>query len=215
LLSRFRLQENDVRDICFILRQNMIIYLVGISCVGKSTIGNLLAKKLNYTFFDLDLEVEKYYQKAIEIIQDECITMNEYRQKASMVLDKFLSKNGNFVISGTPSGLKYSYFQVYKRHKKIKDLYSIVIVDKAENILNRLTFYDKDSKPMEVILDKTKKKRYLIEIKRDYNFFRLSYKRADLQLNIENVPLEEIPDLIIQKLNKIIGLPAANSVSQS
>ena len=41
----------------------MIIYLVGISCVGKTTIGRMLAKKKNYSFFDLDEEIEKYYQK--------------------------------------------------------------------------------------------------------------------------------------------------------
>ena len=58
----------------------MIIYLVGISCVGKTTIGRLLAEKMNYSFYDLDDEIEKYYQKPIERIQDECLIMNEYRE---------------------------------------------------------------------------------------------------------------------------------------
>ena len=50
----------------------MIIYIVGISCVGKTTIGRMLAEKINYSFFDLDDEIESYYQKPIERIQDEC-----------------------------------------------------------------------------------------------------------------------------------------------
>ena len=57
----------------------MIIYLVGISCVGKTTIGRMLAEKINYSFFDLDEEIEKYYQKPIERMQDEWLKMNGYR----------------------------------------------------------------------------------------------------------------------------------------
>ena len=87
----------------------MIIYLVGISCVGKTTIGRMLAEKINYSFYDLDEEIEKYYQKTIERIQDECLTMNGYREKASTVLDKLFSETVDSVISGTPSGVKYSY----------------------------------------------------------------------------------------------------------
>ena len=87
----------------------MIIYLVGISCVGKTTIGRMLAEKINYSFYDLDEEIEKYYQKTIERIQDECLTMNGYREKARTVLDKLFSETVDSVISGTPSGVKYSY----------------------------------------------------------------------------------------------------------
>jgi len=89
----------------------MIIYLVGISCIGKTTIGKMLADRIGYSFFDLDYEIQNYYKKPIERIQDECLTMNEYREKASVVLDKILSKNIDSIISGTPSGLKKTYGQ--------------------------------------------------------------------------------------------------------
>jgi len=32
----------------------MIIYVVGMACVGKTTIGRMLAERLGYTFFDLE-----------------------------------------------------------------------------------------------------------------------------------------------------------------
>ena len=38
----------------------MKILLFGVSCVGKSTVGEILAKKLGYKYFDLDDEVKKY-----------------------------------------------------------------------------------------------------------------------------------------------------------
>lgn len=96
----------------------MRIYIVGISCVGKTTIGKLLAEYLKFSFYDLDIEVEKYYKKALERIQNECLTMNGFREKASKVLDLLLSKNENSVISGPPSGLRDLYLQIYKKQKK-------------------------------------------------------------------------------------------------
>lgn len=178
----------------------MIIYLVGVSCVGKTTIGKMLAEKIGYSFFDLDEEIQNYYKKPIERIQNECFSINEYREKASIVLDKLFYQNINSVISGTPSGLKFSYLQVYKKHKVNKDLYSIYINDSLENVLNRLTFYDKDSNPINERLDETKKKRYLKKIKANYNYFKDSYKRADFRINIDNEKLEKIPEMIIEKI---------------
>jgi shikimate kinase len=187
----------------------MIIYLIGISCVGKTTIGKMLAEKIGYSFFDLDEEIQNYYKKPIERIQDECFTMNGYREKASIVLDKLFSKNINSVISGTASGLKYSYLQVYKRHKN-KELFSVCLNDSFENVLKRLTFYDKDSNPIAEKLDETKKKKYLKEIRADYNYFKDSYKRADFQINIENVRLEKIPEMMMEKIGLNEPMPAAN-----
>ncbi|MFA5462851.1 MAG: shikimate kinase [Dysgonamonadaceae bacterium] len=66
----------------------MIIYIVGISCVGKTTIGKMLADKIGFTFFDLNEEIEKYYKKPIKRIQDESFVMDEFRDKASVVLDR-------------------------------------------------------------------------------------------------------------------------------
>jgi shikimate kinase len=184
----------------------MILYLVGISCVGKTTIGKMLAENIDFSFFDLDTEIQNYYNKPIERIQDECFSMNGYREKASIVLDYLFSKNIDSVISGTPSGLKYSYLQVYKNHKSNKDLFSIQINDSCENVLNRLTFYDKDSNPILEILDESQKKRYLKEIKADYNFFRDSYKRADFKIDINNMSLVDIPNLIIKELQRNIKI---------
>ncbi len=162
----------------------MIIYLVGISCVGKTTIGKMLAEEIGFSFFDMDEEIQKYYNNTIERIQDECFTMNGYREKASIVLDSLLSKNIDSVISGTLSGLKFSYLQVFKKHKMYKDLYSIHLNDSFENVLNRLTFYDKDSNPITERLDDSKKKRYLKEIKADYNYFGYALENRIVMANV-------------------------------
>lgn len=38
----------------------------GISNVGKTTIGTILAKELGYSFYDLDEEVKKEFQMTLE-----------------------------------------------------------------------------------------------------------------------------------------------------
>ena len=51
----------------------------------------MLSIQLGYSFIDIDEEVERFYQKPIERIQDESLTMNRFRDKASIVLDNILS----------------------------------------------------------------------------------------------------------------------------
>jgi len=122
-------------------------------------------------------------------------------------LDSIFSKNIDSVVSGTPSGLKFFYLQVYKRHKKDKALYSIHLFDSFENVLNRLTFYDKDSHAIIEPMDGAKRKRYLQDIKADYKYFESSYKRADLQIDIEHLKLQDIPKRIIEVLPEQGQLP--------
>ena len=103
----------------------MIIYLVGMSCVGKSTVGKMLADSLGFTFYDLDQEVEKFYQTSIERLQIDSLVMWEFRRRSSIVLDKLFLKDIDCVISGNPAGLMFSYLSVYKKHKKIESLYLV------------------------------------------------------------------------------------------
>src|SRR5712675_875996 len=47
-------------------RCNMRIFLAGVSCVGKTTIGAQLAGLLDNRFFDLDVETERFFETSIE-----------------------------------------------------------------------------------------------------------------------------------------------------
>jgi predicted HTH transcriptional regulator len=86
----------------------------------------------------------------------------------------------------------------------------VCLSDSFENVLNRLTFYDKDSNPITERLDESMKKRYLKEIKADYNYFKDSYKRADFRVNIDNIRLENIPEMILEEIGMNTLIPAAN-----
>ncbi len=48
----------------------MKIYLIGYRCTGKTTIGKILADRLNYAFFDLDQSIEQQTGSTITSLVD-------------------------------------------------------------------------------------------------------------------------------------------------
>ncbi len=64
----------------------MRIFLTGVSCVGKTTIGKKLAKLLDVNFFDLDDEIESFFNTSIERLQKKHITIHSFRNEAAKAL---------------------------------------------------------------------------------------------------------------------------------
>jgi len=56
-----------LKNLHTLTRPTMQILLTGVACVGKSSIGKKLAEDIGYVFFDLDVEIEKYYKKSIGV----------------------------------------------------------------------------------------------------------------------------------------------------
>jgi shikimate kinase len=65
----------------------MKILLTGVSCVGKSTIGKMLADKVGYQFFDFDFEIENYFNRPISFLKREFLTEHSFRKEASVSTD--------------------------------------------------------------------------------------------------------------------------------
>ena len=50
----------------------MRFFLSGVSCVSKTTIGKRLADEIEYKIFDLDCEVESYYDhRSAQVLEAE------------------------------------------------------------------------------------------------------------------------------------------------
>ena len=64
---------------------------------------------------------------------------------------------------------------------------NVVLTDKPANILERITFYDIDSKLVEKNLMADEKRLYLSDIKKDITYFRKPYERADLRVDISGL----------------------------
>ncbi len=134
----------------------MRIFLSGVVCVGKTTIGGKLAELLDRPFFDLDEEIEAYFDTSIERLLDDFLTIYSFRKEASKALTHLLARGdcGDSVVALPPNGLMDVYWRVVKKAQRT----IIVVKDAPGNFLERNTFYDKDSRPIEKLqTDKDKR----------------------------------------------------------
>jgi shikimate kinase len=163
----------------------MRIFLTGVGCVGKTTVGSELARLLGVAFFDLDHEIERFFGTSIERLQSKFLTAHSYRNKAAKALVYLLNRpaSQHSVIALQPSGLMGGYLRAIKKSSGI----TVALSDKPANIVERLTFYDIDSKLIQKNLTVEEKRLYLREIKKDITYFRKTYERADLRVDITDL----------------------------
>lgn len=189
----------------------MRIILTGISCVGKSTIGKILAENIRYRFFDFDNEVEIYYNKPLARFKAEITGFHperEYQKTVAPLLAKILVENAdNIVIAMPPSGLFTPYRHVLDKHH---DVIKIVIHDDPQHILNRLVFTDDDSNPMESQVTDENRKYYFSEIKKDITYYKKSYQSANihyqlLEKDANNGAADLLALVILFKLNNFVS----------
>ncbi|WP_028579039.1 shikimate kinase [Desulfogranum japonicum] len=178
----------------------MRIFLTGVSCVGKTTIGNKMAKLLGVNFFDLDEEIENFFNTSIERLQHKFLTICSFRNEAAKALLDLLNRpeSKRCVVALPPSGLMGGYLRVVKK----VGCTTVVLTDKPENILDRISFYDLDSRLIEKKLTPKEKKLYLKEIKKDITYFGKSYHRANLQVDISGFDAEHAASKVIEVIKK-------------
>jgi shikimate kinase len=168
----------------------MRIFLAGVSCVGKTTVGARLAGLLEYRFFDLDVEIERFFGTSIERLRSRYLTSHDFRLAASQALTDILSREDscNCVIALPPSGLLGGYWKVVSR---TRDATIVALRDTGENILGRVTFYDIDSRLVPMNLTDLEKTLYLREINGDIAYFSRSFRRAHVSVDIAGCSPEE------------------------
>jgi shikimate kinase len=179
----------------------MRIFLTGVSCVGKTAIGKKVAELLGIKFFDLDQEIERFFQTSIERLQNRFLTVHSFRNEAAKALVHLLNgpDSGKSVIALPPSGLMGGYLRAITKVKGIV----VVITDKPENILDRIRFYDIDSRTIEKKLTSKEEKLYLREIKKDITYFRTSYQRANLQVDISGLDVNQAAWKVIEGVKQV------------
>ena len=167
----------------------MRIFITGIACVGKTTIGALLAETLGWTFFNLDTEIEQYYGMSIPRLRANYLTEYGYLDASAKVLVHILDRPASqyCVIAMPSSALQGAYLRVLKKTEGV----SIVLQDTPERILQRITFNDDDSRLKDVQLSEREKKLHLKDIKKDITYYRTIYRRASLQVDISGCSAEQ------------------------
>jgi shikimate kinase len=165
------------------------IYLIGMMASGKSVIGEVLAKKLDYTFIDMDVEIEKNTGKSI--IEIFTVYGEEYFRKLESRILRKLSYQSNVVIS-TGGGAP-----IY--HKGIDMMLGTGIVVwlkvSKDTIHSRLK--SDDRRPLALKITK-------FELSKMIRSRNPIYKQADIKVwNKEN--LEKIADKIAKRVKQFFS----------
>lgn len=180
----------------------MNIMLFGISNVGKTTIGRILADKLGCDFYDLDEEIRKKY----EMTQQEFVDTYWWRDTRDKIrgeqIGEILKREGGKVIAVTPI-----YYSVcFSKYLKKGMALGIELQDTVENIFNRMIFTDENDQVYEDSAEyrEAHKKYYLKEIKRDITFYKKSFEKIGNTFQINNDPPEVAADRLIEQYNLAI-----------
>lgn len=165
------------------------VFLTGVACVGKTTIGARLAELLNWRFFDLDHEIESYFGLSITRLQNRFLTRHSFLAEASKALEHVLqiAAGRPCVIALPADGLRSRCGTIIKKSGGPV----IVLADRAENILERITFYGAESRRIDKQLTESQKKHYLKEIQKDITFYKPDYARARAVVDIAGLSIDD------------------------
>jgi shikimate kinase len=169
------------------LLQGVNVYLIGMMGSGKSTVGNILAQKLNYRFFDTDVLIEKVAGKPIpEIFATE--GEDYFRDLETQILKEVSTYRSSAIATGggiIQKPINWSYLR--------QGL--IIWLDVDLEILKKRLSQD-TNRPLAGKLESLLEKRHSL------------YSLADLQIKcqteqtperVANIIMEKIPAMIMNK----------------
>ncbi len=162
------------------------LVFIGFMGAGKTTVGQLVAKKLNREFIDIDEGIEKEFHLSVSQI------FKEYGEAAFREREKRLiaelSKQKNLVLS--PGG--GAFLQEEVRNACLSSCLVIYLDISFANWKDRVSLL-MDTRP--ILQNKTFK-----EMEELYNSRQAMYANHHIKINIDDKAPEEIANLIIEKL---------------
>lgn len=175
----------------------MNILLFGVSNVGKSVSGRLLAEHLSCPFYDLDDEVKKDQNTTLEEFVSTG-TLLERDTVRCRILNQLVCMNGNKVIAVTP----LSYIKDIRYLFSSPDVLCIGLADSAENIFDRLVFSDENDVTYKDDDHKNRHKdHYLEEIQADLEWYWSVYSDIKNKFDLSGMAPEEAVQKMIAEFH--------------
>lgn len=183
----------------------MNILLFGISNVGKTKTGQLLASKLKYKFYDMDEEVKLYLHTTLEEFVN-TVWPYERDKIRGKILGNLISCEENKVIAVAP----IYYSRMFNKYLQRNDVLAIELQDSPVNIFNRLVFSDENDR---VYKDDEYRDAhasyYLREIKKDITYYKKAFSKITNKFNIDNDPPEQVVGRLMEQF-ELKGEPDAS-----
>ncbi len=171
----------------------MIILIFGVSNVGKTTVGKIMADTLGISFYDLDDEIKRFYNITLEEFVHTG-TIKERDAKRGSLIEHIIESNRDCVIAITPM----SYAEYFCCFLKMENVLAIELRDSAENIFDRLVFSDENDNVYEDIEYKNLHREYYInEINEDLVWYGKVYNAIKNKYNVNNQLPEQVANQII------------------
>jgi len=163
------------------------IVLLGMMGSGKSTIGSLLAKKLDGVLIDIDKRIEKIQNQKISQIF-ELKGEAYFRDLEFNVTTKFLKDDDKIISLGGGAFMNKELRTIIKQKSKTFWLHW-----NADTLIKRIK--NNDKRPVVKNMNQTEIKKLISERNKFYYF-------ADFKIICENLKKSQIVDRIIQKCKK-------------
>lgn len=177
----------------------MNILLFGVSNIGKTTIGEIVADKLGYDFYDLDEVIKRTYKVSMQGFIDKYwlrITRDEIRGE---LLGEIIRSDGDKVVAVSPM----YYSKYFSRYLKKGEAFGIELQETPENIFERLIFTDENDQLYDDCVEyrEAHKKYYLKEIKKDRTFFKKSFSKIENKFMMNNDSPEVAAERLIEQFD--------------
>ena len=170
---------------------NKIITFIGMMGTGKTKFGHLIAKKLNFTFYDVDLMIEKKFNNPIKVLFQENGEIF-FRQTEESMIKKLVSKISQSNQSSVISLGGGAFDNINTRTLLLEKSHVIWLNTPVEVLVNRVG--DGSKRPM---IRGDVKKSISELLKKRIKYYLLSHD----QLNTNKLNQNQI----IEKITKIIS----------
>jgi shikimate kinase len=179
----------------------MNLILFGVSNVGKTVTGRLLATMLDYDFYDLDEEVKKFTGTTLEeFVQTGSLFFRD--QTRCQLINSITQTETDKVVAVTP----LSHIESIRHLFVSGDTLAIELRDSPEHIFNRLVFSDENDR---IYKDDEYKNRhratYIAEIREDISWYGRIYSEIKNKFDMRGNPPEIVADQIIRKYRLRMG----------
>jgi len=175
--------------------------LFGVSNVGKTVTGKMLAEKLEYSFADLDEEIKKRFQTTLEIFMHDYPYQHErYEIKGKILRDLLNEYKDNLVIAVSPI-FHARYFNSILNMERV---IAIELQDSEEHIFERLVFSDENDNVYKDDAYKEKHKDYYMrDIHEDIVYVKRVFEKIENKYFINNRPVNQVVDDLLIMIRNI------------